>query len=238
MTGGSVDALVRRQSERIARASANALKALPDSWVVLHDVRWPGRPFATIDHIAIGPAGVFVIGSIRWSGRIQLAGNVLRHNGRRREREVLSVREAAAAVSRRLGHMPPTWMTPVLCIVGSDVDGWAGSVAVCHKANLVQTLIARPDVLAPDVVRSVVNDLRLQLQASVPMSPARPSSRVPRPLRMRSSLAASLAGLAALATLAVSPQIVTGVTHGLGSLFDTIDSGSMSPDDPEMSDRP
>ena len=185
MARGSVDALVRRQSERIARTSANALKALPDTWVVLHDVRWPGRPFASIDHVAIGPGGVFVISSIRWSGRIQLGGNVLRHNGRRREREVLSVREAAAAVARRLGHVPRTWMTPVLCIVGSDVAGWAGSVAVCHKTNLVQSLTSRPEVLAPDVVRSLVNDLRLQLQASVPTAPPRPSSRARLRFRMR-----------------------------------------------------
>ena len=185
MPGGSVDALVRRQSERIARTTANALKALPDSWVVLHDLRWPGRPFASIDHVAVGPGGVFVIGSIRWSGRIQLAGNVLRHNGRRREREVLSVREAAAAVSRRLGHVPRTWMTPVLCIVGSDVDGWAGSVAVCHKTNLVQSLTSRPEVLAPEVVRSLVDDLRLQLRASVPTAPSRRSSRVRPRFRLR-----------------------------------------------------
>ena len=30
-------------------------------WVSLHDVHWPGRPKANIDHIAVGPGGVVVI---------------------------------------------------------------------------------------------------------------------------------------------------------------------------------
>ena len=37
-----------------------ALERLGDSWVVLHDRRIPGSR-ANIDHIAIGPPGVFVI---------------------------------------------------------------------------------------------------------------------------------------------------------------------------------
>lgn len=231
MAGGSVDALVRRQTEGIARTTANALKALPESWVVLHDVRWPGRPFASIDHIAVGPSGVFVIDSKRWTGQVQLSGNVLRQNGQRREREVLSAGEAAGAVWRRLPHLPTAWVTPVLCIVSRDVDGWAGSVAVCHKTSIVDLLTSRPTVLAPEVIHSVVNDLRLQLRASALIAPSQAPSNVPWIVRVRATLAPPLAGLAFVAALTVSPQLFTGVPDEIGHLFmNTVDSGTKPAD--------
>ena len=197
MAGESADAMARRLRERTTRldrsaatwergaaggpATANALKAMDDAWVVLHDVRWPGRPFANIDHIAVGPGGVFVITSQSWSGPVWLTGEVLRHNGRPRGREVLSTREAAAAVARRLTYVPPTWVTPVLCIVGSNVSGWAGKVAVCHKGNIADLLTSRTPVLSPEVVRAVAEDLRSQLASPLPPAPRRRSAWLWRP---------------------------------------------------------
>jgi hypothetical protein len=260
MAGESADAMVRRQKAKIARlersaamwergaegerATANALKALPpDTWTVLHDVRWPGRPFANIDHIAVGPTGVYVIDSKNWSGKVRLVDGVLRQNGRQRTREVLSATEATAAVCRRLPHLPAAWATPVLCIVSSDVAGWSGSAAVCHKANIVDLLTSGPTVLSPEVVHSVVSDLRLQLHSNNPAprpprrsTPSAPLLRSPRALptparrtRTKSRLVAPLTGLAIVTTLALSPQIITGVADGVGTLFtDPVDSGSNS----------
>ena len=193
MAGESAGAATRRHWHRAVRrdaaatpweretalspATASALGTLPETWVVLHDLRWPGRPFATIDHIAIGPAGVFVVDSQRWSGPVQLAGDQLRHGGRPRGREVLSAREAAAAVARRLTYLPPMWVTPVLCIVGSSVAGRAGKVAVCHPGNLADLLTSQPPVLSPEVVRAVADDLRSQLAKSSEPTPRRRSFR-------------------------------------------------------------
>ncbi len=55
---------------------------------MLHDVHWPGRQFANIDHIVVGPSGVFVIDSKNWEGQVDVRQGVFRHNGRRREREI------------------------------------------------------------------------------------------------------------------------------------------------------
>lgn len=265
MAGQSADAMARRQRDKIARleraaamwergaagerATANALKALPaDDWVVLHDLRWPGRPFANIDHIAIGPGGVFVIDSKNWSGRVQLTGDVLRQNGRPRGREVLSSREAAAAVSRRLIYVPPDYVTPVLCIVGSDVGGRVGQVVVCHKTSIVDALTSRQPVLTPDMVRAVANDLRGQLQSAAPTARPTPAQE-PKPARRQgilTHLAAPVAGLAFVATVAVSPQVITGVVDGVGSIVsNTVDSGTKPAEPPrhqhhhrKMADRP
>src|SRR6476469_10354007 len=77
------------------RQTANALAMLPAAgWFVLHDVRWPGKRFANIDHVVIGPGGVFVIDSKAWSGRVEVRHDVLRQNGRSREAAVAAAAEA------------------------------------------------------------------------------------------------------------------------------------------------
>lgn len=161
----------------LSPATASALRTLPDTWVVLDDLRWPGRPFAAIDHIAVGPSGAYVIDSQRWSEPVELVDGVLRHGGRARGREVLSAREAAAAVARRLTYLPPLWVTPVLCLVGSNVSGWADRVAVRHPGSLADLLTSQPPVLSPEVVRAVADDLRSQLAKSSEPTPRRRSLR-------------------------------------------------------------
>ena len=43
-------------------ATGRALAGLDGSeWTVLHDVRWPGRKKAKLEHVVIGPGGVFVV---------------------------------------------------------------------------------------------------------------------------------------------------------------------------------
>src|SRR4051794_41984408 len=81
-SAGDVAARSRAKAERLMRhaemfergavgeaRTAAMLKHLPREWTTLHDVRWPGRRFANIDHIVIGPAGIFVVGSRNWSGK-------------------------------------------------------------------------------------------------------------------------------------------------------------------------
>ena len=67
-----------------ARATARALTGLPAGWSVLHYVVWPGRRGARIDHVVIGPGGVFVIASQAWSGTVSVEDDVLREDGRPR----------------------------------------------------------------------------------------------------------------------------------------------------------
>ena len=76
----------RERADRLARRAemfekgaagetrtAEALAALGPEWVVLHDQRWPGRRLANIDHVVIGPGGIFVIDSKNWSGDLRVA---------------------------------------------------------------------------------------------------------------------------------------------------------------------
>ncbi|HET9420756.1 MAG TPA: nuclease-related domain-containing protein [Nocardioides sp.] len=231
MAGDSADAIARRQRSRIARlersanlwergaagerATAKALTSLPsDSWVVLHDVRWPGRPFANLDHVAIGPSGVFVIDSKNWSGSVRLDGPVLRQDGRTRARELVSAREAAAAVARLLAVLPAAQVSSVLCFVGKDLTGWAGPVLVCNTSNIAHVLTSRRTVMTPELVRAVANELRARLQNDPAPRPAPMPSPRPRKARTASgrvSVAATLVGAFLIGTFAYTPRVATGI---------------------------
>jgi hypothetical protein len=64
-----------RTGARGERATARRLRPLQQQgWVVLHDLAIPGSK-ANVDHVAIGPGGVFVIDSKRWRGYVWVDAN-------------------------------------------------------------------------------------------------------------------------------------------------------------------
>jgi hypothetical protein len=68
----SRDAVAWRRGAAGERRTARLLGPLErHGWVVLHDLAVPGSQ-ANIDHLAIGPGGVFVIDSKQYRGRLQL----------------------------------------------------------------------------------------------------------------------------------------------------------------------
>ena len=128
-------------------ATARALAALPqEQWDRFHDVRWPGRKFANVDHVAVGPGGIFVIDSKNWSGRVDVRDSVLRQNGYQREATVASAAEAAIAVSLVVPDLTQQLAVPVLCFVREDpIQGWARDVMVCSTSNITAMLeVASP----------------------------------------------------------------------------------------------
>ena len=140
-------------------AVARALEALPEGWVALHDLAWPGRERANIDHVVIGPGGVFVVDAKNWSGRIEVRDDVLLQAGRRREPAVVSAAEAAIAMQ---GVVPPSVpCMGVLCFVGDEpLVGWVRDVMVCSTSNLTTMLASRPEALSPEDVRRCADALR------------------------------------------------------------------------------
>ena len=63
------------------RRVAQALSALAPEWLVLHDrLLMPGRAETNLDHVVVGPAGVFLIDSKNWAGTIsEHQGSVFKH---------------------------------------------------------------------------------------------------------------------------------------------------------------
>ncbi len=177
------------------RQTADALAMLPASgWFVLHDVRWPGKRFANIDHVVIGPPGVFVIDSKAWNGVVEVRNGVLRQSGYSREPAVASAADAAMAVAEQVPGLDPYAVQPVLCFVGDhQLEGWARDVMLCTTANLVPMLTSRPQVLDGPAVRRTLLGLQQALKAATSAPPAT-VRRTPRPSRRAASARHSGAG--------------------------------------------
>jgi hypothetical protein len=68
----SPEAVAWRRGAAGERRTARLLGPLEgQGWVVLHDLAVPGSR-ANVDHLVIGPGGVFVVDSKQYSGRLQL----------------------------------------------------------------------------------------------------------------------------------------------------------------------
>lgn len=133
-------------------------------WVSLHDVHWPGRPKANIDHIAVGPGGVVVIDAKNWTGEVAVRDGVLRQNGYSRERETTSAATATTAVAARLAAAHRSAVHPVLCLVAQDVEPVVlGQTTVVGRSALVEHLVSLPLRLSAyevaDVARFLATDL-------------------------------------------------------------------------------
>lgn len=173
--GDSAFEIARRQREKAARLQRAAdlwergaqgeaevgrvLAALPREWEVLHDLAWPGRPRANIDHIVVGPGGIFIIDAKNWSGDIEIKDQVLTQNGRRREEAVVSAAEAAVAMQ---AVVPPVGVCMgVLCFVRDEpMTGWARDVMVCSTGDLLEFLLSRPPVLHREGIQLSVSAIR------------------------------------------------------------------------------
>ncbi len=240
MAGGSAGEMARRQrvkDERLlqsserwargaedARATAAVLDELPsEQWRVLHDVPWPGRPRASIDHIVIGPAGVFVVDTKNWSGAISVRAGVLRQGRYSREGAVAAAEEAARAVARVL-RLPASRVEPVLCLVREDkLVAATRDVTVCSTGSIVQTLTSRPRTLSELHVRSLAVELepyRVRFAVTATRPPTSRSRRSTRPRRRGApkrtgALVGALAALTVAATLASNPEVVTDLAEGV-----------------------
>jgi hypothetical protein len=153
------------------QATGEALAELEaDGWLVLRDLQRPGRRFASIDHIAVGPGGVVVIDTKHWTGHVDVSGGVLHQNGASRARECELAEASAAAVTAWLEPGQRTAVMPLVALVGQPTPAQQPSVtAVYGVHDLAATLRALPARLRTGEVWAVADLLRRTLaDGSVP----------------------------------------------------------------------
>jgi Nuclease-related domain len=136
-----------------------------DGFVVFHDLAVPGNTSANVDHLVIGPSGVFVIDSKQWTGTVhQSADGLAWHNHHRLDRTLETVRWEAQAISRLLG----TRAAALLCVHGAHVHGGglhAHGVAIVPAGRL-------RDALGQDRVLSDADAQLLAATARLRLRPA------------------------------------------------------------------
>jgi len=191
-------------------STARVLGALSaDGWRIFHDVRWPGRAQASIDHIVVGPGGVFVVDSETWSGDIEVKSGALRQDGKRRARHVIASAAAAMAVGELLPGLTPEKIRPVICFARREpIYGWSGDTMICSTENIATFLTSSPRALDEAEMTEIAETLALSLQTAdarlpppastyagdaTPLAPSRESPRrakrlprppMPRPVRI------------------------------------------------------
>jgi ribosomal protein S14 len=130
---------------------AKVLAQLGHDWTVLHDVP-VGSERRDIDHLIIGPAGIYTISEKSHSGkRIRMGGSTFVVNGQRLNCARDALREAARA-GEILGLVSgrPVVVTPLIVVVNPAklvVDVKSARVAVLPSNDLKRWLDRRPQVL-------------------------------------------------------------------------------------------
>jgi hypothetical protein len=184
VTDHQADCYERGQlGEQVVGAALDGLRE--HGYDVLHDVRWPGRRRANIDHVAIGPAGILVVDAKNWTGKVSAHHGRLRQNGNRRDKEVDGVRRAGADVAALLQLPWALHVIPVLCLAGEhQVPATrCGQVTVVDVGRLPDWVSALPGHLSLGEVLDLAGELRSKLPSAsgaVPRQPrwrGRPDSR-------------------------------------------------------------
>jgi hypothetical protein len=145
------------------RRTARRLHRLPrDGYAVFHDLAMPGSP-ANVDHLVIGPSGVFVIDSKQWTGQVrQGSDQLVWHNHYRLDRTLEAVRWEAETLGRLLG-IPAA---PVLCVHGAEIQqaGLHAQGVAIVPADRLRSALGHDQVLADADVELLATTARNRLR--------------------------------------------------------------------------
>ena len=180
------------------------LEALPKAyWSQMHRVCWPGRPDLLIDHVLVGPSGIYVI---RYLPAGLDEGDGTPDHGRQGLHGVgaAACGEYADVVT---GLLPPRYRDrgrPVLCLRGGveraeDVDG----VQVTSLGALEHIVRSSTPVLSTSEVRQAFALLRANL-VDVPLEASTSRRRLRAALRVAAASVAVAA--ASVGVLMLGPE--------------------------------
>ncbi|WP_027860128.1 nuclease-related domain-containing protein [Marmoricola sp. URHB0036] len=141
-------------------ASAGALTALPAGrWRVLHRVHGPDYRRVNVDHVVVGPAGVFVIASERTG----LGGDTAARGA-----ALAGVADAAIALAEMVPGMDPHLFVPVLCTSDHELSpSRAHGVLVCSTDDLGGVLMQQEETLGQFYVDDVFDRLGRALPSAM-----------------------------------------------------------------------
>ena len=135
-------------------------------WRALHDRRVPGNR-SNIDHLVVGPPGVFTVDAKRYKGRLTVSRGVVRVASRDITRLLDQARSQAAVATAALeGHTAASAVQPVLCFVGTELPRKhtvVGGVHLVSRKGLTRMLSSAPAVLSDSEVRLAADVLDVQL---------------------------------------------------------------------------
>jgi hypothetical protein len=165
----SLDAVAWRRGAAGERRTARILAALErQGWAVLHDLAIP-RSQANLDHLVIGPGGVFVIDSKQYRGRLQFDQSRRLWHGRYPLASALRAVSFEADQAALALTDPDVVVVPILAVHGTQVP-WgkvvADGVPVVAARRLPSMLRQLPAVLGPERVAVLAAQARVRFHAA------------------------------------------------------------------------
>ena len=119
-SAGSGPTQIRDRAERGRigeEATERALKSLPTDYTVFQGLR-VGPTGGDIDHLVVGPTGVWVLDTKRWTGRVTVSNGELYQGGSARTKHLVDLHGQAEYAGSVLG----TPVNAVMCFVDTDLD--------------------------------------------------------------------------------------------------------------------
>ena len=165
----SPDAVAWRQGAAGERRTARLLAPLErQGWAVLHDLAVPGSA-ANLDHLVIGPGGVFVIDSKQYRGRLQLDALGKLWHGRYPLAPTLRAASWEADQAAQVLPDPDMAVVPIVAVHGAQVP-WGkvvtDGVPVVSARRLPSLLRQLPAVLGPERVAWLADQARVRFHAA------------------------------------------------------------------------
>jgi len=138
----------------------------PEGFRAIHDRKIPGSS-ANIDHIFVGPTGIFVIETKSYEGRVRVSWRgELFVAGRRKTGFIDQVKRESAAVERLVAPVP---VTPLICFYRGSL-GWEWGPTMLHGVRilgakkLVKAVRNRPAQLSPEEVTALADRIERGLK--------------------------------------------------------------------------
>jgi hypothetical protein len=165
----SPDAVAWRRGAAGERRTARLLGPLErQGWVVLHDLAVPGSQ-ANIDHLVIGPGGVFAIDSKRYRGRLQLDDVGKLWHGRYPLAPAVRATSWEADQAAVVLPDPGMAVMPIVAVHGVQVP-WGkvvvDGVPILSARRLPSMLGQLPVVLGPERVAWLADQARVRFHAA------------------------------------------------------------------------
>ena len=261
--GGSADEHANTLRDEAARWAAGAegerrvaaaLESLPAGWTVVHDrLLRPGRSEANLDHVVVGPTGIYLVDAKNRAGRVtEHDGGLFQHRHRDGKPESISLAGELAKVHGMAAYMAAETdrpVTPVLCLAGSHAAEFGEprmvrGVWVVPVAALPGWLRARPVVFTSEVVPSVATRVITDFPStttdqsllSAMAGTAGPSAK--RPRSPRSAARQPRRGVRRLGRVLVAGLMVTAFLVLLAKLPAILSAGVEALAEPRDSEKP
>ena len=146
---------------RAEQAVAAALQTLPDDYYVFHDLEFPGF---NIDHVVLGPNGIFLVETKSQKGNITQEHGALLRNGRKFFKDFLKqCWRQSHSLRDHLGadNLGGVSITPILCFSRGFVEirGPVRGVAVLNIGYLRPFILSQRGSISAQSINNVITAL-------------------------------------------------------------------------------